>query len=240
MSNYGEKVPGYEVGVLNDREVRAAAGIMFLFGMIVIFVGIGFNHTLAARFYIFFVWLDLTIRLINPKYSPFMLLGRLFVRNQKPEYVGAVQKRFAWLLGWIIFLPMLNWFVFHWDINFYRVLLCILCLTVVFLESAFSICVGCILYSFITGEKSKYCPGGACELEIKEPIQTFSPIQKVIVSLMIVILVGGSYIFVAKSEPKTFFGEFLHEMVLTKAQLQKEKEVEDAKLDKEFENDDDF
>ena len=31
---FGEKIDGYEVRVLNEREVRAAAGILFFFAMI--------------------------------------------------------------------------------------------------------------------------------------------------------------------------------------------------------------
>jgi len=46
----------------------------------------------------------------------------------------------------------------------------------------------------------------------------------------------GIYLFLAKTESKTFFGEFLHEVVLTDAQLQKEEEL---KMDAEFNEDDD-
>jgi len=31
MTNFGEKVAGYEIPVLNEREIRAAAGVLFLF-----------------------------------------------------------------------------------------------------------------------------------------------------------------------------------------------------------------
>jgi len=235
LTEYGEKVPGYEQGVLNDREVRAAAGIMFMLGMIVIFVGIGYNHVSAARVYLALVFADMTIRIIHPRYSPLLLLGRLFVREQTPEYVGAVQKRFAWLLGWIVFLPMMNWFVLHWEITFYKVLLCVLCLSVLFLESAFGICIGCKLYTLFTRNEAQYCPGGVCEVRIKEPIQTFTLSQKIIAGALIVFLSVGIYLFIARTEPKTYFGEFLHEMVLTQSQLDAENE---AKMDAAFNADD--
>ncbi len=221
--------------MLNDREVRAAAGIMFMLGMIVIFVGIGYNHVSAARVYLALVFADLTIRILNPRYSPFMLLGRFFVREQTPEYVGAVQKRFAWILGWIVFLPMMNWFVFHWDITFYKVLLCVLCLSVLFLESAFGICIGCKLYTLLTRNEAQHCPGGTCEVRTKDPIQTFSLTQKLIAGALIVFLSVGIYLFIARTEPKTYFGEFLHELVLTQSQLDAENE---AKMDAEFNADD--
>ncbi len=241
LLNYGEKVPGYEGSVINEREARAAAGILFMLGMIVIFVGIGYNHIIVARVYLAFLFLDFTIRLFTPRYAPSLLLGRFFVQNQEPEYVGGIQKRFAWTIGWFIAIPMMNWFVLHWDITFYKVLICILCLSLMFLESAFSICVGCILYKWIFQKDPKHCPGGVCETRIKEPILRYNPIQKSIAILTAIALSIGIYLFLAKTESKTFFGEFLHELVLTKHQLQVEK---DKAFDQAFEDsdneDDDF
>ena len=237
---YGEKVPGYDVRVVNEREARAGAGILGMLGMIVIFVGIGYNHIMVARVYLAFLFIDFTARIINPKYSPSLLLGRFVVQNQTPEYVGGLQKRFAWTLGWLISIPMVWWFVLNWDITFYKVLICVLCLVLTFLESAFSICVGCYIYKLITRENAKLCPGGVCEIRTKEPIQTFNPVQKAITALTMIGLAVGTYLFLAYEEPKTFFGEFLHEAVLTKAQLQKEQDdAYQKELDKEF-GDDDF
>ena len=235
LTEYGEWVPGYDVTVINEREARAAAGILFMLGMIVIFVGIGYNHIMVARVYLAFLFLDFTLRMISPKYSPSLLLGKLVTQHQKPEYTGGLQKRFAWTLGWFISLPMMWWFVIHWDITFYKVLVCILCLTLMFLEAAFSVCVGCMIYKWIVREDPRHCPGGVCEIRQKEPIQIFSPAQKAIAFTTITALVVGIYLFLAKTESKTFFGEFLHELVLTKAQLKAE---EEKKLEEEFENED--
>ncbi|WP_428739372.1 DUF4395 domain-containing protein [Sulfurimonas sp.] len=232
LTEYGEKVPGYDVTVINEREARAAAGILGTLGMIVIFVGIGFNHIIVARVYLAFLFFDFSARMISPSYSPSLLLGKFVVQNQKPEYVGGLQKRFAWTLGWFISLPLVWWFVLHWDITFYKVMLCVLCLLLTFLESAFAICVGCLIYKLITREDPKHCPGGTCEIRVKEPIQMFNPLQKIITTITITGLIAGTYLFFAYEEPKTFFGEFLHEAVLTDAQLQAQK---DAAYDKEME-----
>ncbi|QFR48756.1 DUF4395 domain-containing protein [Sulfurimonas lithotrophica] len=237
---YGAKVPGYDIRVINEREARAAAGILGTLGMIVVFVAIGFNHTIVARVYLAFMFFDFTMRMISTNYVPSLLMGRFFVQNQKPEYVGALQKRFAWTLGWIIFIPIMWWFVINWDISFYKVLLCVLCLLLTFLESAFSICIGCIIYQAITKEEAKHCPGGVCEVRQKEPIQTFNPIQKTITAISMIGLIVGTYLFLATQEPKTFFGEFLHEAILTDAQLQKEKdEAYQKQLENEFGDDED-
>lgn len=237
---YGYKVPGYDVTVINEREARAAAGILATLGMIVIFVGIGYNHIIVARVYLAFLFIDFTARVISPKYSPSLLLGKFIVQNQKPEYVGGLQKRFAWTLGWLISLPMLDWFVLHWDITFYKVMICVLCLTLMILESAFSICVGCMIYKALIDKDPQHCPGGVCEIRKKEPIQIFNPIQKVIAIFTTIGLVAGIYLFLAKTESKTFFGEFLHEAVLSKSQLKKESDEKyKRELEKEF-GDDDF
>jgi len=237
---YGEKVPGYEVTVINEREARAAAGILATLGMIVIFVGIGYNHIIVARVYLAFLFIDFTARVISPNYSPSLLLGKFIVRNQKPEYVGGLQKRFAWTLGWLVSFPMLYWFVLNWDITFYKVMICVLCLTLMTLESAFSICVGCMIYKALIDKDPQHCPGGVCEIKKKEPIQTFNPIQAAIAIVTLIGLIFGIYLFLAKTESKTFFGEFLHEAVLSKSQLQKERdEAYQRELEKEF-GDDDF
>lgn len=239
LREYGEHVPGYDVTVVNEREARAAAGILFMLGMIVIFVGIGFGHIIVARVYLAFLFLDFTARAISPKYSPSLLLGKYAVRNQKPEYVGGLQKRFAWTLGWFISLPMLYWFVLHWDITFYKVLICVLCLTLMFLENAFGLCVGCVIYKAITREDPKHCPGGVCEVRVKEPVQKFNFFQAAIAIVTVTGLTVGIYLFLAKTESKTFFGEFLHEAVLTKAQFQKEQDEKfEREMNKEFEGDD--
>ena len=237
---YGERVPGYDIPVLNEREARAAAGILAMLGTIVIFIGIGFNHIIVAKVYLSFLWFDFVARVINLKYSPSLLLGRFIVQNQKPEYVGAVQKRFAWTLGWLISFPMVYWFVLHWDITFYKVLVCVLCITLMFLESAFSVCIGCMIYKAFSKKDPQHCPGGVCEIRKKEPVQTFNFMQKIIVGLAMLGLVLGTYLFLAKTESKTFFGDFLHQTVLTKEQLKEEKEEAYKKeVEAEF-GDDDF
>ena len=237
--DYGERVPGYDVTVINEREARAAAGILAMLGTIVIFVGIGFNHIMVARVYLAFLWFDFFLKLLSPKYSPSLLLGKFFVRNQKPEYVGGLQKRFSWTIGWLISIPMVYWFVLHWDITFYKVLVCVLCITLMFLESAFSVCIGCMIYKAIVGEDPKHCPGGVCEIEQKEPIQMFNPVQKFIGFLTILGLLVGIYFFLAKTESKTFFGEFLHELVLTKEQLKIEEDIKyEKQMEAEFGDDD--
>ncbi len=77
---FGENVDGYNIPVLNEREIRAAAGLWFLMLFTsVMFVSFKENFILF-KFSIIAFLLDFIIRvLINPRYSPSLILGRLIV-----------------------------------------------------------------------------------------------------------------------------------------------------------------
>ena len=90
---FGEEVEGYDIPVLNEREIRAAAGILFLAVLISFSVIIAKGDFLMIKYVITLFLTDFIIRVfINPKYSPTLIIARLIVRNQTPEYVGAAQK----------------------------------------------------------------------------------------------------------------------------------------------------
>jgi hypothetical protein len=55
--------------------------------------------------------------------------------------------------------------------------ICLLCITFLFSETAFGICIGCILYQKIRKKNPLYCPGNVCEVKRKEKIQQFSKLQ---------------------------------------------------------------
>ena len=98
--SFGEKVEGFDVKVLNEREVRASAGILFFFAMISFMNALLLGNFYMTKIFVIIFMADFFIRIfINPKFSPSLILGRFFVKNQKPEYVGAPQKKFAWSIG---------------------------------------------------------------------------------------------------------------------------------------------
>ncbi len=103
LIQFGEEVEGYDIPVLNEREIRAAAGIIFLF-MFIALMQILFNgNFVMIKYAITLFMTDMLIRVfINPKFSPLLIMGRLIVRNQRPEYVGAQQKKFAWMIGVVL------------------------------------------------------------------------------------------------------------------------------------------
>jgi len=237
---YGEEVVGYDVRVINEREARAAAGILFAIGLLSLTNAVMLQHGVVTRYFISFFTLDFLIRVINPSYSPSMLMGRFFVQNQKPEYVGATQKRFAWGIGLLLALPMFYFLVINWQPNPIKVFICILCLFLLIAESAFSICLGCKIYNLIMKNSSKYCPGGVCEVQFKEKIQTFNPLQKTIVTISFLLLVYAGYSYFYKLENRTFFGQHMALKMMSADDLKALKEAEYQKEAAAFDNDDDF
>jgi len=192
---YGEIVEGYDIGVLNEREARAAAGILFLFGMLSFLNSFMLGSFVFTQYFVGFFMFDFFIRIINPKYSPSLLLGRIFIQNQIPEYVGASQKRFAWSIGFVLSVIMFYLVVIDPQMNPIKIIICVVCLILLMAESAFSICLGCKIYNMINSDKSKHCPGGICEVRTKDPIQTFNLFQKTIVVTATVSIVTGLYLF---------------------------------------------
>ncbi|MBU0631398.1 DUF4395 domain-containing protein [bacterium] len=230
--SYGEKVAGYDVRVLNEREARAAAAILFVGAFLGLTNGVMLGTAVFSEYFVSFFALDFTIRVIKPKFAPSLLLGRFFVQNQKPEYVGAEQKRFAWLLGMILAWPMFYYLVIDFQPNPIKVLVCLICMALLFLESAFSICLGCKLFNIFKKEKATNCPGGVCEMRIKEPIQRFSPVQKGIVILTALAMTYGAYAYMTKLPDRTYLTKKIKTMMMSETELKK---IEDEEYQKELE-----
>ncbi len=193
---FGENVPGYNIPVLNEREIRAAAGILFLLMLIALMFILFKANFIPIKYGIILFLSDLLIRVfISPRFSPFLIIGRLIVRNQTPEYVGAAQKRFAWLIG--IGIASLMFIMFN-IVNAYSIitgLACLVCLIFLFFESAFGICIGCKFYSLIYKEKAQYCPGEVCDVKAKQDIQKTSMVQLLVVLAFIGFMFLTVYLF---------------------------------------------
>jgi hypothetical protein len=187
IMKFGEEVEGYSIPVLNEREIRAAAGILFVMMFISIFLAASKGDFLLLKYAVIIFLTDILIRVvINPRFSPSLIIGRLIVRNQTPEYVGAKQKKFAWIIGLVLASTM---FILVVVVNSYSPItgiICMICLIFLFFESAFGICLGCKFYSMVYKEKAQYCPGEVCDVKSRQEIQKTSWIQVLIVLVFIV------------------------------------------------------
>lgn len=196
---FGEKVDGYEIPVLNEREIRAAAGILFVWAFLAVLMAIMKGSFVMLKYFILAFLADFIVRVfVNPKYSPTLIIGRLIVRRQVPEYVGAAQKKFAWVIGLILVLIMLVLVVFVNSFSPITGLICLICLIFLFFESAFGICLGCLFYGWYYGKKARYCPGEVCEVRNRHEIQRTSGAQMLIVLGFIVFIVLSVSLFQEK------------------------------------------
>ena len=211
LIQFGENVEGYNIRVLNEREIRAAAGILFLATFISLMLIVFKNNFLPIKYVITLFLIDFIIRVfVNPKFSPTLIIGRLIVGNQVPEYVGAQQKKFAWIIGMILSATM---FIFMVVVNSYSPItgiICLICLLFLFFESAFGICLGCKFYPLFHKEKTQYCPGEVCGIKSKKDIQKTSKIQLLIVTVFIGFVFLLAFLFndYFSKQPYDLFGIF--------------------------------
>lgn len=193
MFEFGEKHLDYKVTVFNEREVRAAAGIVFIFAFIAFMNGWLIGNNEPTKLMVSAFLTDFFIRVfISPKYSPSMILGRWIVSHQKPEYVAAPPKRWAWAIGFILAATMFYLVVLNDVRGPINIITCALCLGFLFFESAFGICFGCKLYNLFHTQKTQHCPGESCDLpNEKLEIQKVKPMQISVLVLFIIAIIWG-------------------------------------------------
>ncbi len=202
MKEYGYTVPNLVIngkpatyGVVNERAVRASAGVMFVAGFATFLNTLYTHNTHVAVAVVAIFFIDFFLKVVfGPKYSFFSQIGNLLVYWQPKEYVGALQKRFAWGVGlvfsFIVLLLMLTKILSgehakmmlemgtvashsmpplsHLGLPF---LLCVVCLIFMWMESVLGFCVGCHVYAYL--KKNNYitstdndpvCKDNVCEI----------------------------------------------------------------------------
>ena len=174
---FGQRIPGLAVdgrelqaAVFNENEVRAAAGLTMAIG------AVAFSYAYFAKQYLplqvvatlFFV--DFLIRVTaGIRYSPTGVVARAMTFWQQPECVSAKPKRFAWSLG----LAMTFAMTVITNSGIRGLLprtICLICLTLMWLESALGLCLGCRIYVLLArrgwtaGDPAiEVCADGVCD-----------------------------------------------------------------------------
>lgn len=180
LFSFGEIIPGLIIHgkpapypVVNEREVRAVAGIMLVIAMFSFFQAFYLQELLYLKVTVIMFLIEFFLKtILGTRFSIFGLIVRPIIKKQAPEYVGAIQKRFAWSLGLIFATTMsLMLFVFG-TTGLPNLIMCSICMTLMFLETSFGICVGCAIYGFLIDKKiiksPEYrpaCPGNVCSIE---------------------------------------------------------------------------
>ncbi len=187
---FGERVEGYPIPVLNEREIRAGAGLLFLLMFIAIQRAATAADFVLLKYAATFFLADILIRvLVNPRYAPSLVLGRLIVRNQLPEYVGAPQKRFAWIIGIALASTMVALAAVANTYGPITGIICLVCLVFLFCETAFGICLGCKVYPLFHKGEVQHCPGEVCTPSQRQEIQRVSAGQLLVLAVFVALVV---------------------------------------------------
>jgi hypothetical protein len=157
--------------VVNEHQARAAAGITMALGAVA-FDYAYFRHVywpLAVVSTFFFVEFA-TRTTLGINRSPVGVVARWLVQRQPPEWVSAKPKRFAWTLG----LVMSGAMTVITDTGIHGWLprsICLLCLTLMWLESVLGLCLGCEIHGLLVrrgwiakDDAYEVCPHNACEV----------------------------------------------------------------------------
>ena len=94
---FGQRIDGHDIPVLNERAVRAAAGLLFLLAIVAFMNAWLLGKFQPTRVFVLAFLADFTLRLfVHPRYAPSLILGQWLVRRQQPvaamyEYKEAIQ-----------------------------------------------------------------------------------------------------------------------------------------------------
>ncbi|EHR73398.1 hypothetical protein BurJ1DRAFT_4612 [Burkholderiales bacterium JOSHI_001] len=175
---FGESIPGLVMQgrpvrgtVFNEQQVRAAAGITLALA-----TGAFVQAWLAQRYLpiqvvtVFFA-LEFALRCaFGLRASPVGWLAGKLVARQAPLWVSAAPKRFAWTLGLVMACAMA--LITNAGIRGPLPLsICALCITLMWLETALGLCLGCEIYRLAVrrgwmrvDDAFEVCTHGACSL----------------------------------------------------------------------------
>ena len=157
--------------VVNERAVRATAGIVMVLAATAIAIAYFDKNYTPVRIISVIVAADYLLRQVAglTPLSPIGILGTLLVKNQAPEWVGATQKRFAWALAFgmaLLIAILTNAGVHGLGVQLIGLML----ISLLWLESVVGFCVGCFIYSrlikadLIHPEDAPACGGNSCEI----------------------------------------------------------------------------
>lgn len=173
---FGQRIPGlasngrrFRAAVFDENQVRAAAGLTMVTG------AVAFSYAYFDKQYIplqvvaslFFV--EFLIRVtVGIHYSPFGLVARALMLGRPPEWVSAKPKRFAWSLGLGMAFAMTV--ITNSGIRGYLPrTICLICLTLMWLESALGFCLGCKIHGVVVSRgwaaddpEYEVCADGSC------------------------------------------------------------------------------
>ena len=102
-------------------------------------------------------------------------MARFLVQRHPPDWVSAKPKRFAWTLGLTLSLAMTV--ITNSGVRgLLPRTICLICLLLMWSESALGICMGCEIHAFLVrrgwakkDEAYEICANGVCEVPVPKP-----------------------------------------------------------------------
>jgi hypothetical protein len=154
---------------VDENQVRAAAGLTMVIG------AVAFAYAYFAKQYVplqvaaTLFSVEFLVRVTaGLRYSPVGLVARAMTRRREAEWVSVKPKRFAWTLGLGMALAM----AVITNVGVRGTLprtMCLICLTLMWMESALGLCLGCAIYGllrrhgWIRPDPEIVCADGACD-----------------------------------------------------------------------------
>jgi hypothetical protein len=156
--------------VVNENEVRAAAGLTMAVGAVAFGYAYLDHNYVPLRIVTALFLGEFVVRLtMGLRYSPMGAVAHVLTTARPPVWVAAKPKRFAWTLGAAMSLLM----VVITNIGVRGTLprtICLTCLTLMWMESVLGLCAGCKLYALLVrrgwsaGDPAfDVCARGQCE-----------------------------------------------------------------------------
>jgi hypothetical protein len=163
QTSFGVLVDGIDFPVFNERAIRASAGLLFLFGFAAWMLALTTDNYQPLRAFGMTFMIDMFLRLfVSTRWVPSLMLANLIVRPQRPEWVDAAPKKFAWSLGLaMVFGSCMSMGLLNLT-GVIPLVLCAICISLLYIESAFGICIGCELARRFSKNKPRLCPGDVC------------------------------------------------------------------------------
>ncbi len=168
-------------GFVNETEIRIIAWVTLVLALTTFFLVMLKAQFIIALFMVWLIWIDFVLKIfIWPEFSIFGIIVRPFIKNKEKLWVWAVQKKFAWIIGFILStfviycLLLLSWIlessnsevlaiIEQIKVNIVNgsfiilpmnpaILACVLCIIFMFFEAVFGICVWCKIYRFLVSK----------------------------------------------------------------------------------------
>ena len=175
--SFGQKIPGLasngrqlRAAVFDENEVRAAAGLTMVTGAVAFSFAYFDKQYVPLQVVASLFFVEFLIRVtVGIHHSPFGLVARAITFGRPPEWVSAKPKRFAWSLGLGMAFAMTV--ITNSGIRGYLPrTICLICLTLMWLESALGLCLGCKIHGLLVRrgwarDDSGYevCADGSCD-----------------------------------------------------------------------------